>query len=59
MRLYVSEADLYPLVLGQVNAGYTCHIDRSFLSIFIPHFTDPLGLFPPEGALRSMRDLTF
>ena len=25
----ISETDLYSLVLGQVNAGYTCHIIRS------------------------------
>ena len=47
----ISESYLNSLVLGQVNAGYTCHIDRSFLSIIIPHFCGSAWLIPAGGSL--------
>ena len=33
----IGETDLDSLVLGQVNAGYTCHIIRSSFRIIVPH----------------------
>ena len=52
----VGEADLYPLVFGQVNAGYTCHLSQSFLSMIFPApFRRRLG--PAGGNLRPAGDV--
>jgi hypothetical protein len=45
----VSETNFDSLVLGQVNAGYTCHIVLSSFRIMDCAFPLTGNLFPPEG----------